>query len=79
MKGTLKKQGGEVAINLRNFPINASNRITTIIQKSPLHNSTLELDFVFMKSDRSLEDRELVGQGELESITHQAFINEMTI
>ena len=50
VKGPLKKQGGEVNVDLRNFPINASNRISASIEKSPLQNAILELDFVFMKS-----------------------------
>jgi hypothetical protein len=52
VKGHLKKHGGVVAINLSHYAMNASHRIAAVIQKTPLPNSTLELDFVFMLTNQ---------------------------
>jgi hypothetical protein len=50
--GTVKKHGGVVPVDLRQFPKNISHRVTAPILKTPLPNSTLEIDFAFMLTDR---------------------------
>lgn len=65
VKGHLKKHGGVVSINLSHYPMNTSHQITAIIQKTPLANSTVELDFVYMLAKDLGGGQELVAQEEL--------------
>ena len=59
--GAVKKQGGVVPVALRDFPMGASNRVTAVIQKTPLPNSTMDIDFVFMYSELEFKGTEMVS------------------
>ena len=50
--GALRKLGGIVTIVLQNYPINSSHRIVQTLEKSPLANSTIELDFMYMNTQQ---------------------------
>jgi hypothetical protein len=59
--GPVKKQGGMISVELQEFPMGASNRVTANIQKTPLPNSTMDIDFVYMYSDLEFRGTELVS------------------
>jgi len=59
--GSVKKQGGMISVELQNFPMGASNRVTSVIQKTPLTNSTMDIDFVYMYSDLEYKGARLVS------------------
>jgi hypothetical protein len=48
--GETRKRGGTVPVNLRAYALNASHRVTFAIKKTPLADSTLCVDFVYMMS-----------------------------
>lgn len=53
--GETRKRGGTVLVNLRAFAINASHRVTAPIKKTPLTDSTLLLDFAYMRWEAGRE------------------------
>lgn len=46
--GEARKRGGVACINLRAFAINASHRVILPLRKTPLADSSLSVDFVYM-------------------------------
>jgi hypothetical protein len=55
VNGEIKKKGGVVFINLKNYSINVSNRITELLKKTPLNNSSISFDVVYMASEYQME------------------------
>ena len=49
--GETKRKGGTVSINLKAYAINASHRVIFPIKKTPLTDSTLAIDFMYMLSE----------------------------
>jgi hypothetical protein len=46
--GETRKRGGVASINLRAFALNASHRVVLPLRKTPLTDSSLSVDFVYM-------------------------------
>lgn len=56
LSGETRKKGGVVPINLKSFAINDNHHNELPIRKTPLTNSTLTLEIVYMQSEYRLED-----------------------
>lgn len=54
LSGETRKKGGVVPINLKSFTINATHRSELSIRKTPLTNSTITLELVYMQSEHRL-------------------------
>lgn len=69
--GETRKRGGTVLINLKNYVINAAHRITAPIKKTPLTDSTLCVDFSYMKSELSGNEEGLISLQHAEEQQHR--------
>jgi predicted RNase H-like nuclease (RuvC/YqgF family) len=65
-----------VAINLKAYAINASHRITASIRKTPLADSSLSVDFVYMPYEG--EGEGLVSLQRAEELEHRRHLREIT-
>jgi hypothetical protein len=56
VSGQTRKRGGVVPVNLKAFTINASHKAVEPIRKTPLTQSSLAIELVYMRSEYRLEE-----------------------
>jgi hypothetical protein len=71
LSGETKKKGGVVLINLKPYPPNTSHRITEAIKKTPLVNSTISLEFLYVASEYALADELLISLQKAEEMHYR--------
>lgn len=76
--GETRKRGGTVPVNLRAYAMNASHRVTFPIRKTPLADSTLSVDFVYMLSEGAEGQGPLVSLQRAEELQHRQHLKEIT-
>ena len=74
----MRKKGGSIELNLCNYTLNASHRLTSIIQNTPLNNSTLLIDFAYMHSDLPYGGRMLISINQLEDVQHKQYLKNLS-
>ena len=66
MAGETRKRGGVASINLRSYAVNASHRCVLPLKKTPLTDSSLSVDFVYMVAEGGSVEGPLVSLSRVE-------------
>ena len=78
IKGPARKKGGVVRVDLSKLSINSSHQIKCHIKDSPLKNSNLYVDLMFMLAESTVPVAEMLSVNEIETDAHEQCLAQLT-